>query len=44
MKMREITNLVTVNTSYSKKKAVDILKRGDFECLFIDLARSQEVI
>ena len=40
--MKGITNLTSVNTSYSKAKAVEILKRSDYECLFMDLARNQE--
>ena len=38
----EITNLITINTSYSKKKATEILKRGGYDALFMDFTRNQE--
>ncbi len=40
--MKELTNLISVNTSYSKEKVVKILKRGGYDCLFIDFSRNQE--
>ncbi|MCW3141509.1 MAG: hypothetical protein N2V72_04920 [Methanophagales archaeon] len=39
---REITNLITINTSYSKEKATEILKRGGYDTLFMDFTRNQE--
>ncbi|MHC1610741.1 MAG: hypothetical protein ACXQTW_03930 [Candidatus Methanospirareceae archaeon] len=39
---RGITNLITINTSYSKEKAAEILKRGGYDSLFIDFTRNQE--
>jgi hypothetical protein len=39
---REITNLITINTSYSKEKATEILKRGGYDALFMDFTRNQE--
>ena len=35
-------NIKTINTSYSKRKAVEILKREKFDCLFLNFSRSQE--
>jgi len=40
--MKELTNLITINTSYSKEKVVEILKKNDYDCIFLDLARNQE--
>ena len=40
--MKQITNIITINTGYSKGKAVDILKKGGYECLFLDFGRNQE--
>lgn len=40
--MKRITNIITINTSYSKSKAVDILKKGGYDCLFLDFGRNQE--
>ncbi len=40
--MKEITNLITVNTRYSKSKAARILVRSSYECLFMDFTRNQE--
>jgi len=42
--MKQITNLVTVNTTYSKSKAARILMQSsdDYECLFMDFTRNQE--
>jgi len=39
---REITNLITINTGYSKEKATAILKRGGYDSLFMDFTRNQE--
>ncbi|MHC1623015.1 MAG: hypothetical protein ACXQTR_00295 [Candidatus Methanospirareceae archaeon] len=39
---RGITNLITINTSYSKEKATEILKRGGYDSLFLDFTRNQE--
>ncbi len=40
--MKEITNLITINTGYSKKKATEILKGGGYDALFMDFTRNQE--
>ena len=40
--MKQITNLVTINTSYSKSKAARILMHESYECLFMDFTRNQE--
>ncbi|MHC1635017.1 MAG: hypothetical protein ACXQTS_00090 [Candidatus Methanospirareceae archaeon] len=40
--MREIINLVTANTRYSKEKATSILKDSDYSCLFLNFPRNQE--
>ena len=39
---KEIANLITINTSYSKEKATEILKRGGYDSLFMDFTRNQE--
>jgi len=35
-------NIRTINTSYSKRKAVEILKREEFDCVFLNFSRNQE--
>ncbi len=40
--MKEITNLITIDTEYSKSKAARILMRSGYECLFMDFTRNQE--